>query len=70
MMSVYGTYPTKKLFKERAIGTVASVIFMETSMFGPEYKGDGKYCVVGPSPTQRKWYAEVTVTNGLISKVK
>ena len=69
-MSVYGTYPTKKSFKERAVGTVASVIFMETSMFGPEYKGDGVYSIVGPSPENRKWYAEVTVVDNLISKVK
>ena len=36
----------------------------ETSMFGPEYKGAGRYPVVGPSPYERKWYATVTVDDG------
>ena len=44
--------------------------FVETSLFGPEYKGDGSYCVVGPSPYERKWYATVTVKEGKISSVK
>jgi hypothetical protein len=69
-MSVNGNFPTKKSFQERTIGSSAYSVFMETSVFGQEYKGDGTYAIVGPSPTQRKWYAEVTVTNGLISKVK
>lgn len=43
--------------------------FIETSFFGPEYKADGKFCVVGPSPEERKWFAEVTMRDGLISKV-
>jgi hypothetical protein len=43
--------------------------YTETSFFGPEYKADGKFCVVGPSPTNRKWFAEVTMVGGLISKV-
>lgn len=41
--------------------------YEETS--GPEYKADGTFCVVGPSPYQRKWFASVTMANGLISKV-
>ena len=28
--------------------------YEETSMFSPEYKENGTFCVVGPSPTQRK----------------
>ena len=70
MMSVYGVYPSKKSLKEKATGKAAKIVFMETSAFGPEYSGDGTYSVVGPSPENRKWYAEVTVVNGLISKVK
>jgi hypothetical protein len=35
--------------------------FWETSAFGQEYVGDGEYCVVGPTPHDRKWYAKVTV---------
>jgi hypothetical protein len=58
---------TKKGLKE-AVGQ--SPRFVETSVFGPEYKGDGKYNVVGPHPHVRKWYATVTIKNGLIVAVK
>ena len=61
------TAKTKKACKEM-IGK--HPLFVETSMFGPEYDGkDGTYCVVGPSPYKRKWYANVTVKNDLIIKV-
>ena len=43
--------------------------YEETSFFGPEYKADGKFCVVGPSPTERKWFATVTMVQGKIAKV-
>jgi hypothetical protein len=59
-------YATKKELKA-AVGQ--SLRYEETSFFGPEYKADGKFCVVGPSPTQRKWFAEVTMVGGLIAKV-
>ena len=67
MMSVYRCR-TKKDLKAR-VGQRAGNLFLETSMFGPEYKGDGCYAVVGPSPYERKWYAEVTITDGKVSKV-
>lgn len=60
-------YPTKKSLKEH-IGR--PLCYIETSMFGEEYKPDGTFCVVGPSPTSRKWYAEVTLKDGLIKAVK
>lgn len=60
-------YKTKKACRE-SIGKPPR--FQETSMFGPEYKGDGTYTVVGPSPYERKWYGNVTVKDGLISAVK
>lgn len=67
MMGIYG-YRTKKELKERGIGRVPD--FIETSMFGLEYKGDGSYAVVGPDPyTKRDWYATVTVQGGIIVKV-
>lgn len=59
-------YPTKKALKE-SVGQ--SLRYTETSFFGEEYKADGHFAVVGPSPTQRKWYAEVTMQNGKIAKV-
>jgi len=60
------SYKTKKELKQN-VGKRLN--YVETSMFGPEYKDNGKLCVVGPSPTVRKWYAEVTMENGLIKKV-
>jgi hypothetical protein len=66
-MGIYG-YKTKKDLKEKGIGQPPE--FIETSIFGSEYKGDGKYVVVGPNPQDRKWFAEVEVFDGLISKVK
>ena len=60
------TYKTKKELK----GNVGKRLrFYETSMFGPEFKENGTFCVVGPSHSERKWYAEVTIENGLIKKV-
>lgn len=60
------SYKTKKLLKE-SVGK--ELHFIETSMFGAEYKSDGQFAVVGPSPYQRKWFAEITMENGLIKKV-
>jgi hypothetical protein len=60
-------YPNKKDLKMH-IGQ--PLRYVETSMFGNEYIPDGHFCVVGPSPQIRKWYAEVTMKNGLIEKVK
>lgn len=60
-------YKTKKALKE-SVGK--PLVFKETSLLEPEYKRNGTFAVVGPSPTQRKWYAEVTMENGLIKKVK
>ena len=59
-------YKTKKSLKE-AVGLQLN--YSETSMFGPEYKKDGKFCVVGPSAYERKWYAEVTMIDGKIAKI-
>jgi hypothetical protein len=59
-------YRTKKHLKQ-SIGQPFR--FEETSFFGPEYKGDGVYTVVGPGAYERKWYATVTVKDGLVSKV-
>ena len=59
-------YPTKKVLKA-SIGQLLR--YEETSFFGSEYKPNGKFVVVGPSPTQRKWFAEITMRDGLIIKV-
>ena len=60
------SYKTKKTLKE-SIGK--PLRYVETSLFGYEYKPNGKFCVVGPSPYVRKWFAEVTMENDLIKKV-
>lgn len=66
------TYPTKKALKA-AIGTSMRGRFVETSHFGEEWpkNGTGDVTVVGPCPyTARKWYATVTLRDGVIVKVK
>ena len=65
MMGISG-FKTKKELKA-AIGKRPR--FIETSMFGAEFKGDGSYTVVGPDPYKRVWYATITVKDGLIAKV-
>jgi len=66
MLGISG-FKTKKELKQ-AVGTKPD--FIETSVIRPQYKGDGNYVVVGPDPMTRKWFAELTIINGLISKVK
>lgn len=63
-------YASKKELKGQ-IGSPLS--FRETSMFGPEYKPNGK--LVGSNRPQitgikgREFFAEVTMRDGLITKV-
>jgi hypothetical protein len=68
MLSIWGCATKKEL--ESKVGTEANQLFQETSMFGNEYKGDGRYPVVGPAPMIRKWYATVTVAEGKVAKVE
>ena len=65
MMGIEG-FKTKSQLKS-AVGSRPN--FIETSMFGNEYKGDGTYTVVGPSPYKRNWFATVKIVNGIIAKV-
>lgn len=60
-------YPTKKELKAN-IGN--ELVYEETSIFGYEFVRDGKFCVVGPSPRKRVWYASVTMKDGKIAKVE
>ena len=59
-------YKTKKALKE-AIG--GPLNYSETSIFGPEFRPHGSFCVVGPSAYNRKWFAQVTMEGCLIKKV-
>lgn len=61
------SYPTKKALKE-SVGK--PLRYQETSIFGEEYKSNGTFAVVGPAPYVRKWYAQVTMKDGKIEKVK
>ena len=60
-------YPTKKALRQ-SIGK--PLRYIETSVFGLEYRDNGTLYVVGPDPYIRKWYAQVTMCDGLISAVK
>ena len=67
MMIVH--YDSKKALKA-AVGKTLD--YTETSMFGPEFKSDGKFCVARRPHLQgggREFFAEVTMEGGLIKKV-
>lgn len=69
MMSING-FDTKKSLKAAVKeGSVSHKRLVETSVMGPEFKGDGIYPIVGPSPYNRKWSAKVTVLGDHIVKV-
>lgn len=62
-------YPSKKNLKEQ-IGKPLN--YIETSIFGEEYKPNGTFCGANrPHITGmgREFFAEVTMKNGLIFKV-
>lgn len=42
----------------------------ETSLFSCEYRHSGRFGVVGPSASNRRWYAQVTMEEGKIIKVR
>lgn len=61
------SYKTKKDLK----ATIGQPLrYVETSFFGAEYQSNGTFCVVGPSPLERKWFAEVIMANDKIASVK
>jgi len=59
-------YRTKKELKA-SIGQ--PLRYQETSIFGNEYRENGRLVVVGPSAYSRKWYARVEMKDGKIFKV-
>ena len=59
-------YKTKKDLKA-SVGKPLG--YNETGMFGPEYKANGSFAVVGPSAYDRRWFATVTMADGKITKV-
>ena len=67
MMGI-GGFKTKKALKGH-VGQDVEGHLIETSMFGAEYKGNGTYAVVGPDPYVRKWFAQITIEDGKLTKV-
>ena len=59
-------YPSKKALKE-SVGKFLS--YEETSVHGPEFKRNGTFAVADGSP-KRSWFAEVTMRDSKILKVK
>lgn len=63
-------YPSKKALKE-SIGKPLD--YIETSLFGPEYRSNGRLTGANrPHITGqgREFFANVTMANGLITKVE
>jgi len=63
-------YPSKKACKEN-IGK--PLRYIETSMFGPEYRANGVLTVANrPHITHngREWFGQITMKDGLIESVK
>ncbi len=68
-MTLVVDYPSKKALKE-SVGK--SLAYIETSMFGPEYRSDGTLTVAGrPHITgqKREFFARVKMVDGKISSV-
>jgi hypothetical protein len=72
-MTMLVNYKSKKALKA-AVGQ--KLIYRETSMFGEEFKADGTFAVAyRPSIWKhanggREFFAQVTMSNGLIAKVE
>jgi len=69
-MTLIVKYPSKKMLKE-SIGQ--RLKYIETSMFGPEYRGDGTLTVANrPHITGmgREFFANVIMESGIIKGVK
>lgn len=69
-MTLVVKYPSKKVLKENVGNRLR---YIETSMFGPEYKSNGVLVVANrPHLTGqgREFFAQVTMENDLIIKVK
>lgn len=68
-MTMVVVYPSKKALKE-SIGQ--RLRYIETSLFGPQYRDNGTITVANrPHITKmgREFFAQVTMTNGIITKV-
>ncbi len=57
----------KKAVKDR--GSISTACLIDTSIYGNGIPESGNCAIVGPSPYVRKWYANVTISEGKIVKV-
>ena len=69
-MYTYENFKTKKALKE-AVANGEKIAIYQPGPFGGEDPKDGTFCVEGPHyPEPHKWYAEVEVKDGYITKVR
>jgi len=70
MLGIDG-FKTKKQLKETIkAGNLTTSCLIDTSLFGTQILTNGTVYVVGPDPYNRKWYAQLTVVGGKITKIK
>jgi len=63
-------FKTKKALKE-AVANGEKVAYYQPGPFGGNEPKDGTFCVEGPHyPEPHRWYAQCTVKDGYITKVK
>ena len=63
-------FKSKKQLRE-TVAKGEKIRLWQPGPFSREITGDGTYCVEGPHfPQPHTWYAECTVRNGLVVKVK
>lgn len=63
-------FKTKKALKE-AVASGVGVSVFQPGPFGGNEPKDGVVCLEGPHyPQAHSWYAEATIENGLVVKVK
>ena len=69
-MYTYENFKTKKALKE-AVANGAKISIYQPGPFGGDDPKDGKFCVEGPHyPEPHRWYAEVEIKDGYITKVR
>ena len=69
-MYTYENFKTKKALKE-AVANGEKIAIYQPGPFGGEDPKDGKFCVEGPHyPEPHRWYAEVELKDGYITKVR
>lgn len=64
-------FKTKKALKEAVANGDKIAVYQPNNMFGRPDPTEGTACVEGPHyPKPHRWYAEVTLKEGYIVKVK